>query len=129
MSVLNAYRELGSVEGYFKAVERDGHNRPLVWIKDRITGADIKCIVADEELRARMASAQIGEVWNGRRLLVTGMVHFKALGKIDYVDADDFRLLKQRHELPSLDEILDETFTSGMRTEDYLEKLRNGEIH
>lgn len=123
------YRELGSVEGYFKAVERDGYNRSLVWIRHRITGADVKCIVTDDELRSRMSSAQIGEVWSGRRLLVSGMVYFKALGKIDYVDAEDFRLLRQRHELPSLEEILDETFTNGMRTEDYLEKLRNGEIH
>jgi len=124
-----AYRELGSVEGFFKGVERDGYNRPLLWIKHRISGADVKCIVASETLRTKIASEQIGEIWNQRRLLVTGIIHFKAIGKIDYVEANDFRLLRLRHELPSLDEILDENFTNGMRTEDYLRKLRNGEIH
>jgi hypothetical protein len=124
-----AYRELGSVEGYFRAAEIDGHHRPLIWIKHRLTGSEVKCVISSEDMKLRMASAHIGDVWKRRRLLLTGIVYYKALGKIDYVEAEDFRLLRQRHELPSVDDILDETFTNGMKTEDYLEKLRNGEIH
>jgi hypothetical protein len=124
-----AYREFGSVEGFFKGVETDGFNRTLLWIKHRISGADVKCVIPSDPLRAKIASEQIREIWNKRRLLVTGAVYFKAIGKIDYIEAIDFRLLRQKHELPTLDEILDVTFTNGLQSEDYLRKLRNGEIH
>ena len=33
-----------------------------------------------------------------------------------------------QRELPSVDDILDEDFTGGLRTEEYLERLRNGQL-
>jgi len=124
-----AYRELGSIEGFFKGVEEDGYNRPLVWIRHRISGSDVKCLVFDDHLRSKIGAEQIGEVWNQRRLLVMGMIYYKALAKVDYVEATDFRILRKNKDLPSVDEIQDDAFTNGIRSEEYLEKVWNGEIH
>jgi len=55
------------------------------------------------------------------------MLHYKGLGNLKEVEAIRVRFLKDRSELPTVDDILDHDFTSGMRSEDYLAKLRNGD--
>jgi hypothetical protein len=44
------------------------------------------------------------------------------------VDAEEFIFLRQRSDLPQIDEIIDPDFTGGIRTEEYLEKLRDGTL-
>ncbi len=121
------YREIGSVEGYFNAVERDGYGRALLHLRVRMTGDVVKCIVRGAALE-RVAQRQIGEVWQRRqRLLVSGMVHYKALGRVSQIEADDLQLLRSGADLPQVEDIVDPDFTGGLRTEDYLEEVRGGD--
>lgn len=56
------------------------------------------------------------------------MLHFKSLGKLSHVEANDVRFLRPRSELPQVDDIVDPDFTGGMSSEDYIEELRNGRL-
>jgi hypothetical protein len=44
------------------------------------------------------------------------------------MDATQVRFLRSRSELPDVDDIIDPNFTGGMRSEDYLDKLRDDDI-
>ncbi len=120
------YKEMGSVEGYFRRIERDGWGRSILWIRHRLTGDEVKCIVtgdAEHEVGIR----EIGEVWNNSRLQATGTIHYKAAGRIAQIEVTQVRFLRERNELPDVDDIADAEFTGGMKSEDYLTRLRDGE--
>ncbi|MFM9842535.1 MAG: hypothetical protein ACKVOI_06155 [Dongiaceae bacterium] len=120
------YREAGSIEGFFKRAETDGFNRNLVWIKNRITGDDVKCVLSGAALE-KVGDHKIDDVFKGRRLRMIGVIQYKTRGKIAQIEAADVKILRQRNELPAVDDILDENFTGGVSSEDYLENLRNGD--
>jgi hypothetical protein len=121
------YDELGSVEGYAKSIERDGFGRFVLWIKHRLTGATVKCLASGEAIE-ELESHQIRDVWRGRRVQVYGKMHFKGMGILNQVEATKVRFLRERSELPDYKQILDEKFTGGLRTEEYLARLRNGQL-
>lgn len=120
------YREIGSVEGYFESVSLDGYGRRILHLKHRLTGDEVKCIVAGDAAR-EIALREIGDVWRKRRISVFGTVHFKAPGRISQVEVSAVRFLRSRNELPDVDDIIDPNFTGGVRSEEYLAKLRDGE--
>lgn len=121
------YRELGSVEGYFESVSRDGYGRRILHLKHRLSGDDVKCVVSGDAER-EIGIREIGEVWKKSRITVSGIIHYKAPGRISSVEANSVRFLKESQELADISDIIDPDFTGGLRSEDYLEKLRNGEI-
>ena len=121
------YHEIGSVEGYFGSLKRDKRDRPLLYIRARATGETVRCIVRGAALR-EVERHQIGDMWKpGRRIVVIGLIHFKGPGRIEEVIATDVRLLRDRSELPKVDDIVDRDFTGGLSSEAYLEELRGGE--
>lgn len=121
------YRELAGVEGYFHSVERDGYGRKLLWIRHRLSGNYIKCILSGAALRL-VSQQEIGEVFSGRRLLVSGTVHYKALGVISQIEANEVGFFPSNSDLPGLNDILDDDFTGGLTTAEFLERLRNGNL-
>lgn len=121
------YREIGSVEGYYKGVEKDGFGRRLLFIRSRLTGDDIKCILRGAAL-SKIEENRIADVYANTRIVVLGTINFRAPGKISQVDANDILFPPGRGDLPSIDDILDPEFTSGLRTEEYLERLRDGRL-
>jgi len=121
------YKELGSVEGYFQGAETDGYGRRIVFVKDRVTGEVIKCIVAPTALPA-IESHEIGEIWRNRRIQVFGRLHYKAVGNLSHMDANRVRFFQARSELPQAEDIVDHDFTGGLRSEEYLERLRDGSL-
>jgi hypothetical protein len=121
------YQEIGSMEWYLRAVARGAYNRRVVYVVERITGEEVRCLVtgaAAAELEAR----EIRDIWRNRRIETSGRIHFSSLGKIDYVEAQTMKFLRNRSDLPQLDDIIDPDFTGGMRTEEYLERLRDGTL-
>jgi hypothetical protein len=122
------YQELGSIEGYFSKVERDGFNRDLLWIRVRRNGTTVKCILTGDALSI-VAKHTIGEVLSGHRLLVSGVIKYKALGVISQVEASNIKFFRPKEDAVSIDSILDEDFTGGLTSEEYLEFLRNGNVH
>jgi hypothetical protein len=120
------YKELGSIEGYAQSIERDGFGRRILWIKHRLTGESVKCTVSGEAEK-ELETHQIKDVWRYRRVQVYGMLHYKGLGDLRDVEAIRVRFLRDRNELPTVDDILDPNFTGGMKSEEYLAWLRDGD--
>lgn len=123
------YKEFGSLEGYFQSVGSDGRGggKPVLYIRSRITGDEIKCFVSDQAER-EVSHAEVGDVWRGRRMSVSGTIHYRCPGRVSHVDAVTIRFLRSRSDLPDFEDIIDPDFTGGLRSEDYLERLRDGEL-
>jgi hypothetical protein len=121
------YREIGSLEGTLQRVERDGYGRPLLWVKLRVSGDTVKCI-ARGSAQTEVEHHEIADIWKNKRVRVFGTIYYKALGQITQVESDAVQFLQPREELPRASEIVDENFTSGLKSEEYLERLRNGSL-
>ncbi len=121
------YKELGSIEGNAKSIERDGFGRRILYVRYRLNGETIKCLVSGEAEK-ELETHRIADVWRFRRVQVYGMLHYKGLGDLKEIEAIRIRFLLDRSELPTVDDILDPDFTGGVRSEDYLAKLRDGEF-
>jgi hypothetical protein len=120
------YKELGSIEGNAQRIERDGFGRRILWVRDRLNGESIKCLCSGEAA-AELEQHQIKDVWRYRRVQVYGMLHYRGVGDLREVDAIKIRFLRDRNELPNVEDILDPDFTGGVRSEDYLARLRDGD--
>jgi hypothetical protein len=120
-----AYEELGSIDGIARAVEVDGRGRYVLTVHHRLTGADVKCILTGKALES-IGHSTVGDILKGLRVIVRGTIRFKALGQIVQVTATEISIAPSRADLPTIDDILDETFTGGVRSEAYLETLRDG---
>jgi hypothetical protein len=121
------YREIGSVEGTLQRVERDGYGRPLLYVKLRVSGETIKCI-ARGSAQSEVEHHEISDIWKNKRVRVFGTIYYKALGQIIQVESDAVQFLRPREEFPRASEIIDENFTGGLKSEEYLERLRNGNL-
>lgn len=121
------HQEIGSIEGYFQGVERGGYNRRVVHVNERITGEPVRCVVLDAAA-ATLESLEIRAVWEYRRVEVSGRIYFAGGGAIDRVDAERFRFLRSKINLPQVDDIIDPDFTGDIPAEEYLERLRDGTL-
>lgn len=121
------YEEVGSIEGFYSGLERDGYNRAIIWVKHRVTGDKIKCLLSDAA-EAEVTEHKAGVVLSGRRLVVSGRIFYKSLGRVREMKADKVRLLRSRSELPTLEDIQDPNFTGGLLSEEYLARLRDGRL-
>jgi hypothetical protein len=121
------YREIGALEGTLQRVERDGYGRPLLYVKLRVSGETIKCI-ARESAQSEVEHHEIADIWENKRVRVFGTIYYKALGQIMQIELDAVQFLRPREELPRASEIVDENFTGGLKSEEYLERLRNGNL-
>jgi hypothetical protein len=121
------YREVGSLEGHLQRVERDGYGRPLLYVKLRVSGETVKCI-ARGSAQTEVEHHEIADIWKNKRVRVFGTIYYKALGQIMQVESDAVQFLRPREELPRASEIVDENFTGGLKSEEYLERLRNGDL-
>jgi hypothetical protein len=121
------YQEIGSIEGTLQGVELDGYRRPILYVKLRLDGETVKC-VAKGESQAEVERHRIADVWKNQRVRVLGVIHYRALGRIARMTADIVQFLPPSEHLPSADDITDDEFTGGLRTEEYLERLRSGNL-
>ena len=122
------YKELGSVEGITRGAEVDGHGRRLLYIRHRLTGEVVKCVLTGEAL-TKIGAHTVADIYVGMRVQVRGVIRFNRPGHILQIEATDIIYARPRNELPNVDNILDEGFAGGLRTEEYLERLRNGSLH
>jgi hypothetical protein len=120
------YAELGSIEGTAKSIDRDGWGRLILHVHGRLSGEEIKCVVTGDAATV-LGEHQIQDVWRSRRVQVYGVLHFRGLGKLQQIEATSVRFLRDRSDLPDVDDIADPDFTGGMTSEEYLARLRNGE--
>lgn len=116
------YRELGSLEGFFARAELDGFGRPVLWFRHRIDNVTVKTVATGRAIR-QLEETRLGEVWGGARLRVYGTIHYKDLGVIDHVNADFLEVVEESG-LPGIGDIVDDNFTDGLTTEEFLREAR-----
>ncbi len=117
------YREIGSIEGFVAKAELDGYGRAVLRFRSRLTGEEIKAIASGSAFR-QVGTMKLSEVWEGVRIRVYGTISYRDVGKIDGMQATGIEVLDQL-KLPTVDEIIDENFTRGLRSEDFLAAIRN----
>jgi len=104
-----------------------GWGKRRLSVRSRLTGDEFDCTVSDEaasEIEAR----QIGDIWRNLRAELRGKIHYKSLGRIRKVEAQEIRFFPPSANLPDIGDIRDESFTGGRRSEDFLERVRRGEL-
>lgn len=121
------YVENGSVEVFVLGVGIDGRGKRLLSVRSRLAGDEFRCVVSDEAAK-EIQTRQIGEVWRNLRAELTGKIYYKSLGRISRVEAQSIRFFRRNAELPDIGDIQDESFTGGRRSEDFLERVRRGEL-
>ena len=93
------HREIGSVEGHVKAVERCRHNQPLLVLTTRIDGRDIEIVGNEVD-----ASAIIP----GMRIRAHGLMFYKTPELLERILAERVEVFKREDRLPGLDDLIDE---------------------
>lgn len=120
-----AKAQIGSVEGFLIGVGTYW-KRPAVRIRERKSGGEIWCEVT-EELRAEFTDkANFDDVWNNRRVLIRGRIAYGSAGEISRISANEITPIDSTP--ISTDKIRDTDFTGGLTAEEYLKKLREGNI-
>jgi hypothetical protein len=117
------YRELGSIEGFVSKAELDGFGRAILRFRSRLNGEEIKAVATGRAFH-QLESLRLSDVWRGIRVRVYGVINYRSLGDIQGLDATGIEVLDQIP-LPGPDDIIDEHFTGGLRSEDFLAELRN----
>lgn len=113
------YRELGSVEGYITKPELDGHHRAILRFKSRMTGAEVKAFASGEAF-TQLERMRLSDVWHGARVRVYGLISYKSLGQIEQINATAIEILGSGEDLPTINDIIDENFTGGLISEEFL---------
>ena len=118
------YREQGSIEGFVSNVERDEFGRRVLRFRSRLNGSIVKAVATGEAFQ-QLEKFRLGDVWDGVRVRIYGVLRYRDLGDLESVDATGIEVLDQAR-LPTPEDIIDPDFTGGRRTEDYLEAVRYG---
>lgn len=119
------HRAYGEVEGTLVSVGTH-YARPVMWIRTNSYEV-VRCLFTPEKLEELGDAATIREIWEHKRVRVTGMLAFAEGGVLEQVSVDDMKLFPGAG--ITLQQVLDAEFTSGMEPAEYLDQLREGKIH
>ncbi len=118
-----AYKELGSLEGYINKVELDGRGRPIVWLRSRLDGQEVKCL-SDVAGLSRIGHLEVSEVLRGLRVRVHGTLYYRDLERISSISVENVHVFESDKALPEPADIIDPQFTGGLESSAYLQALR-----
>lgn len=83
-----ARSEFGAREGELAGVTKY-HNAPALIVRDRITGDRFTAVLKPDLAKRLGPLHSWGEAWDGRRIVVTGTLHFDGAGIVRRADAED----------------------------------------
>ena len=111
----------GGVQGRLKAVSTPAGNRKYL-VAEQLTNREVECIVPPE--LAPTADAAAAE---HRRVEMSGKLHRNADGVTQKVEVSWILVMREDHELPSLDELAGSlpNITGGRSVEEHLRILRS----
>ncbi|WP_420136249.1 hypothetical protein [Sphingomonas sp.] len=124
---VHPYKELGSLEGLIQTVGADAWGHPFIVVRNRLTNADVKCFLAGEALSALEEEPVANVVWKQRRVTALGILRYRSLGKISQADVTHLEFADPARKLPGPADVIDRQFTGGLSSEEYLERLHNGD--
>jgi len=120
-----AKEQIGSVEGFLVGVGTYW-KRPAVRIRERKSGSEIWCEVPEEFRSEFTDKTNFDDVWNNRHVLIRGRIAYGSAGEISRISANEITPIDS---IPiSTEKIRDKDFTGGLTAEEYLKKLREGNI-
>ena len=113
--------EYGALEGEVVATGLH-HSRPAVFLKDRLSGERVICVLSAEIAEKIGPEHSWLEVWTGRRTLISGAVYYDEAGVARRVHAESVETFV----VPDvgLEEVRDPDFTGGLSTADFLHYVR-----
>lgn len=95
------YVESCSVEVFVLWVGIDGWGKRLLTVRSRLAGDEFHCVVSDEAAK-EIETRQIGDEWRNLRAELTGKIHYKSLGRIRKVEAQEVRFFPPSASLPDI---------------------------
>lgn len=115
------YFEYGTIEGHLKTLTEQS-DRDKLMVVDELTGKPTRCYIRrtglDEEVR---------KSWK-RRVAVSGtMTVDRNTGDAIEMDVDEIRALRERADLPQIENLRGIDITSGIEPSDYVRGLRDAE--
>jgi hypothetical protein len=123
--VVGVRDEIGSVEGTLSDVGTH-YNYPAAKIIDTRNKKEVWCRLTVELQEEFQDKATYKDVWQHRRVLVSGRIKYDKNGDLLYVVASDIRRIEPRE--VSLEAIKDPNFTSGLPIGEYLDRFRDGTL-
>jgi hypothetical protein len=112
------YRTIGAVEGRLDMISLRRYLK--FGIAHTLTGKTVSCRFFSYTMLEQIKAAL------GRRVVASGIVHYNAQHEPVRVDVEWFKVLRERHELPGIEDIggSDPEFTGDLSTEAYLRSIR-----
>lgn len=112
----------GEVFGRFENVG-EYNKRPAFWIVTKY-GDKIACRLTETRAKKEGAGTTLKDVWEGRQVRVIGRKFYGEGGDFRFIEAEEWTIIEK----PSvgLDAVLDDGFTGGIKSEDYIDLLRDG---
>jgi hypothetical protein len=117
--------EIGSVEGTLIDVGTD-YSFPAIHIREHKSGDNVTCRIDLGFAEEIAQSATFKDVWEHRRVIVRGRIHYNEEGEILRVHARTVRRVAPRD--MTLRDIEDPDFTGDLGTSEYIKRLREGDL-
>lgn len=115
----------GSIEGHLLGVGTF-YGLPAIKLCERKSHTDVWCTVTDAHRQQVAADTDFEDVWEGRRVLVEGVLIYDTGGSLSRVFADTVQVIETRE--VSTEALRDAEFTHGLSAADYLERFREGTL-
>jgi hypothetical protein len=114
-----SHHAFGSVEGTLETISIHGGSKFIVY--HHITRKGITCTVPSEMIEEAKDDL-------GRRVIVSGLVHYNAKAEPTRVEADKLRVLKKEFELPTTDSLTgsEPDLTDTLSTKQFIKDIRGG---
>jgi hypothetical protein len=110
--------EIGSIEGTVAGVGQH-HGRPAIDVREALRGETITCVLSDDAARDLRDTHNWGEVWEGRRVIVSGEIVYKKSGALSRMNNARMALIEAGP--INYDEIARPGILNGMTPRAYLD--------
>ncbi|MCR4268754.1 hypothetical protein [Nitratireductor sp. ZSWI3] len=125
VSGLSEREAYGEIEGVMVAAGRY-RRRPAIQIQTELYGFTW-CQLSEKLVKQFGNEHQMADVWEGRTIGVTGVLHYAGGAKLTYIDAHSMREVIEAERV-DLDSVMDPNFTAGIDPHEYLRRLHDGDL-
>lgn len=115
-----SHSEFGVVDAHVGRTDTY-HGKPALYIKDRLSGSLVPCVLSDELAAKEGPSHSWTDAWTGKRIRVKGRIYYDKEGKISRVSAVDMEDVSPRD--VNLKELREIDLLGGKSPVEHLDEL------
>lgn len=115
-----SHSEFGVVDAHVGRTDTY-HGKPAIYIKDRLSGSLIPCVLSDELAAKEGPSHSWTDAWTGKRIRVKGRIYYDRHGKISRISAVDMEDVSPRE--VNLRELREIDLLAGKSPVEHLDEL------